>query len=345
MPDTSQHALALRILRAGGVFLAVFVIGCAGYLWLGDGRWSFADAAYMVVITLSTVGYSEVLEGLDTTPGARGFTVLLILGGTGAMLYLTSALTAFIVESDLRGYLRRRQMDRTIGELQGHYVLCGLGRVGSHIARAVHQQGEQLVVIEQNAEKVERYAEELGFPLLCVVGDATEESVLLEAGIERAAGLVASLSDDRDNLFLVFTARSMAPKLRLVAKVVDPINDPKIRRAGADAVVSPANLGGVQLANALLHPHLANFLETLYDPADPHVIEEVRLESGPAIGRTLGSVGVRQHRGALVLAIRSASGSYRHNPDSDAVLADGDALIVLVAVDAVAGLRQALLNR
>ena len=96
MPDASQNALALRILRAGGVFLAVFVIGCAGYLWLGEGRWSFADAAYMVVITLSTVGYSEVLEGLDTTPGARGFTVLLILGGTGAMLYLTSALTAFI---------------------------------------------------------------------------------------------------------------------------------------------------------------------------------------------------------------------------------------------------------
>lgn len=328
MVDRPSGVLFWRLLRAALVFAAVMLAGTLGYWLLGQGRWTVLDSAYMVVITISTVGYGEVLDDLATTPWARPLTVLLIVAGTGTMLYLTSAVTAFIIEGDLRGYLRRRQLQRAIEELTGHQVLCGLGNTGRHLMRAVRESGEPCVGIDTNEDKLARWDDEQG---LVILGDATEEDVLRQAGIERARGLVASLSDDRDNLFLVFTARSMNPRLRIVAKAVDPSNEAKLRRAGADDVVSPARDGGRRLAASLLTPGLTRLVRELVERPDAPRVHELTLSTGDdLVGRRVGTAELRTRLDGTLLAIRSDGGAVRYNPPAEHLLAAGETLVLLV---------------
>ena len=332
-----------RAARAIGLFAVVVGIGVVGYTWLGGGRWTPAQALYMSVITLSTVGFSEALPGMEEVPGARGFTMLLILCGTGTLLYLTSALTAFVVEGDLRGGLRRGIMNRRIEGMSGHYVLAGLGATGHHAAAELTASGRSFVVLESNESKLERAREE-GLDMLYVIGDATDEDCLARAGLDRAAGLIAALADDRDNLFLVFTARALKPDLRIIAKTVDPQNTKKMQRAGADAVVSPALIGGTRMASALLRPTMLGFLdEMMRDREDPHRIEEIVLPVGsPVAGRTLGEAGIRKHSDALVMAVRDPDGRLRYNPPAGLVLEAGLTLVVLVRAEDCCELRRAL---
>jgi voltage-gated potassium channel len=324
-------AMAQRIVSAGGMFAFVLSVGVVGYVLLGEGRWSWFDALYMTVVTLSTVGFAETLPGIAEVTGARWFTMLLIVAGSGVVLYLTSSVTAFIVEGDLRGAWRRRRMDNQIDALSGHVVVCGCGATGSSVVRGLVEQGREVVVIEGDEAKLHRLAAETGITPLYIVGDATAETTLEAAGIRRATGLVASLTDDRDDLFLVFTAREMNPALRIVCKAVDEKNSAKMERAGADYVVSPSALGGQHLATALGRPSILRFLEAMAsDAVDPHHIDEVLLEEGsPLVGVPLAEAGIRD-RGALVLAVRSERGAHRYNPPGDTVLAAGQTLVLLV---------------
>ncbi|MCB9673922.1 MAG: potassium channel protein [Alphaproteobacteria bacterium] len=348
MPSVPPDPLRLvtqRALRAIGLFGGVVGVGVVGYLWLGQGRWTAGDALYMSVITLSTVGYGETLAGMDEVPGARGFTMALILCGTGTLLYLTSALTAFVVEGDLQGGLRRRIMSRRIEAMHGHTVLVGLGATGSHVATELRETGREFVVVERNPEKVDRVREEWqGIEPLYIIGDATDEDVLRRAGLERADGLIAALTDDRDNLFVVFTARAMKPELRIIAKTVDPQNRAKMERAGADAVVSPALIGGTRMVSAMLRPYEVGFFdEMMRDHADPHRIVEIEIPNGsPAIGKTLNEAGVRMHSDALVMAVRDRHGHLRYNPSAGFVIESGLTLVVLVRAADCSALREDL---
>ncbi|MEZ4317666.1 MAG: potassium channel protein [Myxococcota bacterium] len=344
MPPPPADPLRLvlgRAVRAVVLFAAVVGTGVVGYLWLGGGRWTAADALYMSVITLSTVGYGEVLPDMEQVPGARAFTMALILCGTGTLLYLTSALTAFVVEGDLQGGLRRRMMKNKLDALRDHYVLVGLGATGGHVAAELESSGQPYCVVERNPDKLERFHEEWGKEPLHVIGDATDEDVLLRAALDRAAGLIAALTDDRDNLFVVFTARAMKPDLRIIAKTVDPANQPKMKRAGADAVVSPALIGGARMVSALLRPDDVGFLEDmLRDHADPHRVEEIRIPEGsPVAGKSLQEAGIRRHSDALVMAVREAGGHVRYNPSAGFVLVPGLTLVVLVRAADIQALR------
>ncbi len=334
MGELDRRAMAGRIVGAAAVFFGMLVAGVAGYTWLGAGRWTVGEALYMTVITLSTVGYGEILEGLDQVAGARAFTMVLILAGSGGMLYLTSTVTAFIVEGDLRGVLQRRRMKNTIRALSGHVIVAGCGATGSSVVAELTRQGRPLVVVESDPTKLERLSRECGLSPPYVIGDATVETVLEEAGIERASGLVAALSDDRDDLYLVFTARHMNPALQIVAKTVDPANGKKMERAGADFVVSPSSLGGLRLAAAIERPSVMRFLDAMSnDAVDPHHIDEVRLtEESPVVGKRLDESGIREHA-ALVLAVRHPDGSYVYNPPTDTVLRPGQTLILLVRME------------
>ena len=334
MADTDRRAMISRIVAASMVFVVMLGCGVLGYVWLGQGRWTPSDALYMTVITLSTVGYGETLPDLETVDGARAFTMVLILAGSGGMLYLTSAVTAFIVEGDLRGALKRRRMDNRIRKMQDHVIVAGCGATGTSVITSLRKQGQDIVVIEQDEARVERFLQESEHRPPYMLGDATAEKVLVEAGIERAKGLVAALSDDRDDLFLVFTARHMNPKLRIVAKTVDPANARKMEMAGADFVVSPASLGGLRLATAIARPSVLRFLDAMHaDPVDPHHIDEVELDPrSPVVGRSLADAGIRE-KSALVLAIRYPDGSYVYNPPTYTLLRAHQTLILLVRMD------------
>ena len=338
----SRRVLLRRIGATAGVFVAVVTAGVVGYLVIGQGRWSFEDALYMSVITLSTVGYGE-LEGMSEVPGARAFTMLLILAGTGALLYLMSAMTAFVVEGDLRGAIRRRSMDRRIESLSDHYILCGMGATGGHIAQELAATGHPFVVIDHDIDKLERMQREHDLEPLHVIGDATEEKTLQAAGIGRAKGLVSALSDDRDNLFLTFTARAMSPHLRIVAKTVEPDNHAKIRRAGADDVISPTFIGGLRMVSSLVRPGVVGFLDHMvHDTADPHRIEDLPiLEGCPQAGKALRDSGIRERFDASVMAVQRANGEHCYNPSSDFVLQPGMTLMVLVRSKTCPALRAA----
>lgn len=323
---------AFRRLALPACFVVVLVIaGASGYHVLGAGRWTWGECFYMTVITLSTVGYSEVLDGLREVDGGRAWTVGLILAGSGTLLYFLSTVTAAFVEGDLGGALRRRRMQREIDALENHVIVCGAGTTGIHVIEELAQSRAPFVVIDIDGERLRRLSNE-SFPgLHYLVGDAAEDAVLERAGIARARGVVSALSDDRSNLFVTVTSRALNPKLRIVAKAVEHSTVPKLRRAGADAVVSPNQIGALRLVGEMLRPRVVGFLDsTLREKDESLRIEELVVdERSPLLGRALGDTPLARATDISVIALQDPSGRFRLAPPPETRLEAGSALIVL----------------
>jgi voltage-gated potassium channel len=333
-----------RLISAAGVLGAVVVVGATAYYAIGEGRWSWFDCFYMTIITLSTVGFAETLEGMNEIPEARGVTVSLIVLGSGTLLYFISSLTALIVEGDLQGILRRRSMQRAIGTLSNHVIVCGVGTTGRHIATELQAVGIPFVVVDSNEDLLEELSEEFGGELLCVVGDATDDHVLELAGVERARGVISALNDDKSNLFVTISARALNPTARIVAKSIEPSTERKLRRAGADAVVAPNYIGGVRLFSEMVSPKTVAFLDRIvqFGSGISVGIEAIDIpETSPIVGKRLAETDLRE-AGALVVAVHRADGDYVYNPGSEQLLEAGDSLIVLAESDDVAALRHSI---
>ena len=333
-----------RLLSAAGVLGAVVLVGATAYYAVGEGRWTWFECLYMTVITLSTVGFAETLQGMNEMAEARAVTVALIILGSGTLLYFISSLTALIVEGDLQGILRRRSMQRAIGTLNDHVIVCGVGTTGRHIATELEAVGIPFVVIDSNGDLLEELASEHGEELLYVVGDATDDHVLELAGIERARGVISALNDDKANLFVTISARALNPRARIVAKSIEPSTEGKLRRAGADAVVAPNYIGGVRLFSEMVSPKTVAFLDRIvqFGGGISVGIEAIDIpESSPLAGKRLAETDLRA-AGALVVAVHRADGDYVYNPGSEQVLQAGDSLIVLAESADVAALRTRL---
>lgn len=345
--DGQSRVLLRRLYTAALALMTVALVGAGGYHVLGAGRWPFADCLYMSIITLSTVGFGELLPGMNATPWARPWTVLLILLGSGSLVYFASTFTALLVEGDLRGAIRRRRMGRSLEGLVDHVIVCGIGSTGIHVGDELKASHTPFVVVETDLERIERAGATLGAELLYVLGDATDDHVLELAGIRRAKGLIAALHEDRDNLFVVITARSMSDRLRIVSKAVDQDNVAKLRRAGADAVVAPALLGGARLASEMVRPSVVQFLDRVMHGREEGLhIEEIPVtEDSPVAGRKLADAGLRESIGALVIGLRYLDGNNVFNPPATAVLHPGVVLIVLVRLSEVDALRRLLSAR
>ena len=341
--DDQSRALLTRLYSAGLAFAVVTVVGAAGYHVIGEGRWAWADCLYMAVITLSTVGFGETLPGMDEVSGARAWTLALILLGSGTLLYFASTLTAFIVEGDLRGAIRRRRMATLLDRLSNHVIVCGVGSTGLHVVEELVASRTPIVVVDTSMERIERLiADHPEAEILYVHGDATEDHVLEEAGIRRARGLIAVLHDDRDNIFVTITARALSDTVRLVSKAAESDNITKLRRAGADAVVSPAVIGAVRMASEMVRPSVMEFLDQMVsNPEQTRRIEEILITADSAlVGATLHQANLRTVADALVIAVRFLDGHHEYNPTGDMVLRAGMVLIVLVKSDEVAILRE-----
>jgi len=320
-----------RLYPAAVAFLSVVLVGGLGYRVIGGGQWSYSDCFYMTMITLSTVGFAETLPNMNAVPGARAWTIGLIVLGSGTLLYFASTLTALIVEGDLRGALNRKKMNRLLDKINDHYIICGIGATGWNIALELHRTHNAFVVVEIDEDRVARLKAEIG-PYLSVIGDAAEDHILEQAGIAHATGLIAALPDDRDNLFVTITARALNDRLRIVAKTIEPESESKVRRAGADAVVSPNHIGGMRMASEMLRPKAVKFLdEMLRDREASRRIEEIDIPEGsPLDGRTLAQASLREHGDSLVIAIRRRDGTHLYNPPGDFRLAAGHTLIAMV---------------
>ena len=335
-----EVATRQRLYHAGMAVCLVCLIGTTGYWLLGEGEWGLLRCFYMVLITITTVGYGEVIP---VSAGALPltFTIFLLIGGMGVSFYFLSALTAFIVEGDLREALWRRKMNQQIEELRGHYLVCGVGEVGAHVAQELLVQGRDVVAIDVNQGHLDALTRRCGQEVPMIVGDATEDEILIDCGLSRANGVITALPTDRDNLFIVVSARQLNGGLRIVSRASNERAAEKLRRAGADAVVCPNTIGGQRMAAELTRPTVVGFLDLLTrDTEEPLQVEECLIPNGsPLDGVTLARSGIRSVSNALVLAIRSSGGKHQFNPPPSASLRRGDILVILGAPHSVRKLR------
>jgi voltage-gated potassium channel len=307
-----------RRVRLGlGAMALVIVGGTLGYLGLG---FSLLDALYETVLTITTVGTNA--EHTFAVAG-KVFTIAVVLVGAGTALFTFSAVLEVLIEGHMRDLVRRRKMDRDIGQMTNHVVVCGWGRVGREVASFLSRSGRDIVVVDRDAERVS------GIPYPFVVGDVTEDSTLFEAGIDRAGALVAALDTDADNLFVTVASRSIRPDVQIIARARNESSGPKLRRAGADRVVNPQQLGGDRMAAFVTQPHVVDFVDVvMHDGTLEFRLEELAvLRSSQLAGNTLRSAHLRDQTGALVLAIRRPDGSFITNPSPEVVIQTGDVLI------------------
>jgi voltage-gated potassium channel len=333
-------------LAMGLAFLVVVVFGGGvGYYLIGGGRWGFGDCVYMTVITVTTVGYGELLTDMEHVAWARAFTVVLLVFGTGSIVYFASTVTAFIIEGDLRSVLFASRLKKRMKRMKDHVVVCGAGSTGRHVIEELLTTGVPVVAIDVREAELREIAEK--FPraeFTYLVGDATDDDIMAQAGLDRARGLVAALSSDKDNLYLTVSARQSAPAARVVARCAELSHVEKIRKSGADAVVSPNYIGGMRLVSELMRPAVVRFLDDmLRDRRAAYRIEEVVLGAGAAsLGATLRDARIRERFGMTVLAIRGRDQqSWVYNPDPGEALGPDLTLVVLGSPEQVAELRNA----
>jgi voltage-gated potassium channel len=328
--------LAKRLTIVLGIFFGVFAASTAALM--GIEGWSFLDAVYMTTITLFSVGYGEV-NPLTST--GRWLMIGVIFAGAGALAVTMSMITAFIVEGELRDVLGKRRMEKMLLKLHDHIIVCGAGETGIHVVEEMAKTKTPCVVIEQNLPQL-RHRERLGAAPV-VEGDATDEGVLKRARIETARGLVTTMPSDKDNLFVILTARGLNPRLRIVSRGVQDESQDKLRRAGADAVVSANRIGGLRMASEMIRPNVVSFLDTmLRDTSHALRLEEALIPEGsPLCGRTLGAVDLHNRVGLVIIAVRHGGGAgHTYNPKADYALLANDSLIVCGELSQVEMLRQ-----
>jgi voltage-gated potassium channel len=286
---------------------------------------SWFDSFYFTLITITSVGFTEPP---GTSEPSRFFTACLIILGVGTLGYALSSAAQAVIESELLSTFGKRRMYKDINKLSGHYIVCGAGRVGAGVIRDISRSGHELVVIEGDETIADRL---LAQGQLVLMGDATSEEVLKAAGIERARGIVCAVSSDPDNLYITLTARDLNKDVRIVSRANDEAAVGRLLKAGADKVVSPALTGSTRMAQMLLRPAVADFIElaTMTERLELE-IEQVEIShDSPFIGRALKDTGIRSEHGVIVIAIRRADGSMIFNPFADTVIEERDALVAL----------------
>jgi voltage-gated potassium channel len=313
-----------RIVIAVILLCCVVIIGTGGYILIQ--KWNLLDSLYMTIITIGTVGFHEVRE---LSYVGRIFTIALIIFGIGIGSYTIANLSAFIIEGHIQNLFRGRKMEKEISRLKDHIIVCGYGNTGVETVDELVKSKKQFVVIENDDHKVE----ELKIHgHLVLQGDATDDEVLERAGVSHAKGLIASLSNDADNVYVVLTAKGMNPKLRIVARAIDQLSCKKLIRAGADKVVSPYSIAGRRMARLLLSPGIVDFLEVMIQSEELELkIEEVKLHKGSLLeNKLLKESNIKAETdGATVIGINKKAKKIIVNPPGNTVLEDEDILFVL----------------
>ncbi|NJL99395.1 MAG: potassium channel protein [Synechococcaceae cyanobacterium RM1_1_27] len=337
MKPLAQDYLRLRFQLVVGS-LALGLVSLLGTLWyrLVEG-FSWVDALYMTLITLSTVGFGEI-EPLG--PRGRAFTVVLILLGLISIGYIVNRFTEAVIQGHFQEHIRWRRQQQQMDSLSQHYLICGFGRIGRQVALEFAAEGIPFVVIDI-ASNIIAAAQEYGY--ICLEGDATHDATLLEAGVERAIGLITVLPSDAENLYVVLSARTLNSKLRTIARANNQEALAKLQRAGASSVISPYISGAKRMVAAALRPQVMDFVDGILSGTNrTYYLEEFRLDIDQCslVGQTLGETGLRAKSGALVIAIRRRDGTIVGGPDAQTPLLAEDLLICMGSSDQLRRLEQ-----
>ena len=312
-----------HLLISIAISILILAAGTIGYITI-EG-WPFIDALYMTVITISTVGFKEVNQVGEM---GRIFTIFLVFCGVGFSLYVAAAVVQFMVEGRIRIIMGRRRLDKKIDRLKNHYIVCGYGRIGKVLCRHLKRARIDVAVIEKDPEQIPAMDED---GVLYIVGEAADENNLNKAGIQRAKAVVAALATDTDNVFLVLTARQLAPKLLIMARASQATAKIKLRAAGANFVESPYEMGAVSMAHRIIRPTVTSFL----DLAFAHKRKDIQMEEIPVsstselVNVQLKDSGIRQNYNLIIIAIKKSDGDMQFNPSYEAVIAPHDTVIAV----------------
>jgi voltage-gated potassium channel len=319
-----SYQLLRRLRVATLALLLVIAGGTAGYYWVSGQRYSFIDCLYMTFITITTIGYGEIVD-LSHNPAGRVLTMGIALAGIGTLTYLLSSLTAFIVEGNLSESFRSRKMEKKADFLDDHYIVCGAGQVGAYIVHELRATRRDCILIDTKNEPLEHLFATMP-DLVYFHADATDGDVLNAAGLSRAAGLFAATGDDNQNLVIALTARQINPRTTIIARCADMKNVAKLKTVGASAVISPSFIGGLRMASEMIRPTAVSFLDAMLRETDRNLrIEEIAIHEK---GKTLGDLGLEQYANTLLLAIREPDGWVYH-PKPDHVLGEQSRLVVM----------------
>lgn len=334
------RSLRRRLLKAFAFLAAVMLVGVVGFSVI-DPSAGLVRAFYMTAITLTTVGYGEAVA--IQTDAARLFTASLILVGMGGTLYFVSTVTAFIIEGQLGHVFRRKQMERELANLEGHMIVCGSGPTAIYAVTELAAVQRSVVLVAASTEEAEAFSHDVpSVPV--VMGDPTDDHILRAAGIERASGLIAGSESDNQNVVITLTARQLNPHIRIVSRLQDVEHEPKIRKVGADAVVSPQHIGGLRLASELIRPTVVTFLDTMLRDKDKNLrVDEVFIPSGsPSVGKRIVDLELNKLPGILLLAARGPDGHWQYNPPREQAVRGDTSFIFLGSPEDARALREHL---
>ncbi|MBI5483550.1 MAG: potassium channel protein [Deltaproteobacteria bacterium] len=314
------------------VLLMLVSVGTSGFMTIE--RWRFLDALYMTVITLGTVGFKEIH---DLSDNGKIFTMTLIVVGVSVIGYIVGSLAQIMFEGQIQRIMGRKKVEKMIDALHGHYIICGYGRIGSLICKEFKTNELPFVIVEKNVDAMEKLDEE-GY--LHMRGDATLDETLLKAGIKRAKGLISVVTSDTENVYITLTARGLNPDLYILARSGEEGSDIKLKRAGANKVVSPYIIGGSRMAQSVLRPNVVDFIEIATGSEHMDLqMEEITIPDHSAFaGETLVSSGFRKEIGVIIVGIKKSHGKMVFNPHSQAKIEGGDTLIVLGEPQSIAKL-------
>lgn len=323
-----------RIILAITVLFALLGIGTAGYIILED--LTIIDAVYMTVITLSTVGFGEVRE---LSQLGRLFTMILIIGGVGATGFLISILVEFAMSDQWRMYMKHRRLVSMLKELSGHVIVCGFGRVGRSVAEELKEEGIPFIVIDKDPDRI-AHAESHGF--LSLEGNAAQEELLLEAGIQRARAAVVSVNSDAENVFIILTARNLNPDLFIVARANYEDSEPKLLRAGANRTIQPYSISGKRMVTMLMRPNVADFLDEVAHAGGMELLlEQVQIEEGSSLaGMSVQEARLSNTLGVTILARRGEDGLFHTLTGAETKLKSGTFIIAMGTRDSLTKLKE-----
>ncbi|MBW2410047.1 MAG: potassium channel protein [Deltaproteobacteria bacterium] len=322
------------------IFLVV-MIGSCGYYIIFGGSANFLDCIYMTVVSITTVGYGEILQITGNTT-AEIFTMFLITFGMGVLLYGLSTLTASLIEVDISGILRKKKMVKEISKLTNHFIVCGGGETGRGVLDELVKSDQDVVLIETEEDMIER-CQSIVDHLLFIQGDATEDDNLINAGIERAAGIIVSLPSDKDNLYITMTARMLNNNIRIISRMINQQLEPKLKKAGADKVVSPNAIGALRMASEMIRPTVVDFIDSMLRTSSKNIrINQLTIsEDSPASGKDIRACGFKEEFGLLILGYKDRDGDIEFNPMPHHVLTPGMTLVVMGEVQDVSRAREA----
>jgi voltage-gated potassium channel len=324
---TIRTLVSNKYFWCGIILLAIFVIGTLGYWIIGGGDYSLFDCLYMTIITITTIGFTEIIDLAGNTAG-RVFTVIVAICGIGVLAYLVTNITAAIVEGQLTKSFRRRRMEKAAAKAREHYIICGMGEAGRHIINELRETRRPHVIVDVDPDRIDKSYETMSDGIF-IEGDATDNDTLTKAGIESASGVFAVTGDDNQNLVICLTAKQLNPRVRVVAQCNEMKNTVKMVKAGADSVVSPGYISGMRMASEMIRPTVVNFLDNMLRGRDESLrVEEVPM-SPSFVGKALADLDLKKYPRTLLLAVKKGE-NWVYNPSRNEYIIEPENRLIVM---------------